>query len=37
MPVVRDYTAILSGTTINGTIGKGAFISYSFRRAFPIT
>jgi Ca2+-binding RTX toxin-like protein len=35
MATVSDYTAILSGSSINGTTGVGAFVSYSFPDVVP--
>jgi Ca2+-binding RTX toxin-like protein len=35
MTTVSDYTAILSGASINGTVGVGAFVSYSFPDVVP--
>ncbi|MFC3443392.1 M10 family metallopeptidase C-terminal domain-containing protein [Sphingobium rhizovicinum] len=35
MAAVSDYTAILSGSSINGTTGTGAFVSYSFPDVVP--
>lgn len=35
MAEVRDFTAILSGSSINGTAGRQTFFTYSFPAVFP--
>lgn len=35
MAEVRDYTALLSGSTLNGRSGIGAFVSFSFLAGVP--
>jgi Ca2+-binding RTX toxin-like protein len=35
MPVVRDYTAILSGSALHDGSGKGAFYTFSFPEVVP--
>ena len=35
MPEVRDYTAILSGSSLTGLFGKATFISFSFPTSAP--
>jgi len=35
MPVVDNYTALLSGSSVHGTSQKGAFFTYSFPTSVP--